>query len=110
VERGANVGGNVVVGIVVGVERAVDGGAALVQAGLAGDLDGDPAQHHPRDSYHCACYRSHRSLFGVVLMGFSFLLCPSLQICPLRNEVMGADKTKSLLSNFIIIIQILNVI
>lgn len=74
VERGANVVGNVVVGVVVGVERVVDGNAALLQAGLAGDLDGDPAQHHPRYYNHCARNRPHRSLFRALLMGFAFLL------------------------------------
>jgi hypothetical protein len=119
VERGANVGGNVVVGVVVGVERVVDGVAALLQAGLAGDLDGDPAQHHPRYCNHCARNRPHRSLFGALFNGFSFLLeevisgmdgdgdCILLfpanlflkkwRVSDEWNEVMGTDQTISII-------------
>ena len=49
-----------VVGVAGGVEGAVDSGAAALQAGFAGELDGDPAQDHGRDSNQRADDRRHR--------------------------------------------------
>jgi len=43
--------------IVIGVEGLVDGLSPLLEAGLAGDLDGDPAQDH-------GSYGNHRALDG----------------------------------------------
>lgn len=56
------VGGGGRVRVVVGVEGAVHGAAAGLEAGLAGHLDGDPAQHHRRDGDHRRHHRPHPSL------------------------------------------------
>lgn len=62
---GAGVGGGV--RVVAGVERAVHGAAAGLEAGLAGHLDGDPAEHHRRDRDHRRHHRPHREGFPLDL-------------------------------------------
>lgn len=50
------------IGVVIGVEGAVDGVAAFVQAWFAGDLDGDPPQDHRRNGDHRGRDGSHPQL------------------------------------------------
>lgn len=47
--------------VVVGVEGAIDGFSAFLQARFAGDLDGDPAQDHRRDRHNRTRDRCHLS-------------------------------------------------
>lgn len=44
----------------IGVERAVHGASAGLEAGLACHLDGDPAEHHRGDRDHRRHHRPHR--------------------------------------------------
>ncbi|ONK65144.1 uncharacterized protein A4U43_C07F34140 [Asparagus officinalis] len=57
------------VGIVIGIEGLVDSLSAFFEAGLAGDLDRDPAQDHGRYGDHCACDCCH--FFPLVIPFFA---------------------------------------
>lgn len=79
---------DVVVGIVIGIERAINGFTTFVETRFAGELDGDPSHYHSCYRYHCARYRPHSSLFFFFF--FWFLFCLSVR-SSIRGGQLGSE-------------------
>lgn len=58
IQRSAYIG-NVIVRIVIRIERAINGLATFLEARLASCLDGDPSKNHRSDGYHRRRYCPH---------------------------------------------------